>query len=424
MPRRIVEFRKADVGRYWERFAAPNWPTLPGRKVYSCPAWGYEDKQISTGHPFRQLGKSKMDIGGEFRVVKHTYREGRQTQPRVLTVNTSPPVSGNYVYDGPLFAYTELVTGTAFPASAHSSKSTLGYYGTKAIALTIPTNPLWDLSTFVGELREGLPSLVGVNLFKDRTLRAKNAGGEYLNFEFGWRPLVNDVRSFSNAVSNSDKVLKQYERNSGKRVKRALQFPTERSISVTKLNTPGDGSARGFPRPVLPNGIVQKEGTLTRTTVTERKMWFKGCFTYYLPPLSKGKNTARNVALANKLYGVRLTPETLWNLTPWSWGADWLGNFGDVIHNVNAFANDGLVMPYAYIMEHVTVHVTYELVGVRFYSTGTKDHNFRQEFVTETKSRLPASPFGFGLNPSIDFSGRQWAILGALGLSKGSKLSW
>lgn len=420
MPRRIVSFRPTGTGQYWRRFIYPSYPNPSGAINYSLPAWGYWDLQRSSSHPVSQLGKANYDIGGSFRVVKHDYWESVNTQPEILSsLSGAPPQPfDGYVYKGKLYAYTEQVTPSNFPPSLHSSDSTLSYYGTKAIALTIPTNPVWDLATFVGELREGLPRVTGSDFFKSRAAKARSAGSEYLNLEFGWRPLVNDIQTFTGAVRDRDKILRQYERNSGKRIKRQLRFPTERSVTIETLG----GSARGFPRPVLTNGIVRVEGTLRKTTVVERERWFKGCFTYYLPKLSKQGNSERNLALANKLFGVRLTPETLWNLAPWSWAADWVANTGDVIHNINAFAHDGLIMPYAYIMERVTHHVTYELTGVGFYRNPNSRYSFRQDFVTTTKSRLQATPFGFGLNPAIDFNSRQWAILGALGLSRGGKM--
>jgi hypothetical protein len=113
---------------------------------------------------------------------------------------------------------------------------------------------------------------------------------------------------------------------------------------------------------------------------------------------------------------VQLTPEVLWNLSPWSWAADWFANTGDVLHNISAFRDDGLVMPYAYIMRKRTHIVEQDLDGYTLRRLGPQP-GVSQRFTTTVKSRHKATPWGFGLNP-LSFTVRQWAITTALGLSK------
>jgi hypothetical protein len=116
-----------------------------------------------------------------------------------------------------------------------------------------------------------------------------------------------------------------------------------------------------------------------------------------------------------KLFGTRVTPELFWELTPWSWAVDWVTNLGDVIHNVSAFSRDGLVMPYGYMMATITIKDTYTLSGFQF-NTGPPQTMF-QSFTSTSKQRIRATPFGFGLDLG-GFTNRQWAIIGALGLSR------
>jgi len=125
---------------------------------------------------------------------------------------------------------------------------------------------------------------------------------------------------------------------------------------------------------------------------------------------------ARHALEAKKLLGISLTPETLWNLAPWSWTVDWFSNAGDVISNVSDWATDGLVMRYGYLMEHSIVKDTYLMNG-----TGSKSVPSCPplQLVTETKLRKRANPFGFGLTWN-GLSAVQLAILGALGISRGS----
>jgi type IV secretory pathway TrbF-like protein len=103
-------------------------------------------------------------------------------------------------------------------------------------------------------------------------------------------------------------------------------------------------------------------------------------------------------------------------LAPWSWAADWVGDAGTLMKNVSLLNRDNLVMPYAYLMETKTVEVNYQLSGIR-YKAYPGEQIFRQSFITEVKSRIQASPYGFDVDWP-DLSGRQLGILGALGISK------
>jgi hypothetical protein len=170
---------------------------------------------------------------------------------------------------------------------------------------------------------------------------------------------------------------------------------------------------------LLPTSWFGATGVVKTETVTTVDRWFSGEFCYYLNlGDSITDKLKRHTAEANKLLGVRLTPELAWNLAPWSWAADWVTNAGDIFHNVSAFQSDGLVMRYGYIMEHTTVIKTMTLSG--FSISGSTTGSFAPislRFVKERKVRRGASPWGFGLTDT-DFSPRQLAIIAALGITR------
>lgn len=374
----------------------------------------FETLDESEGHPWHLLGKTDRDIGGDFKVTKQFYSESNSSRITDFSMTSNPHQPGRHHRTGQ-WAQTEGIDQSDFPLAPSSSKVTLAGLGATAIARVIPTNPLAGLAVALGELRsEGIPTLVGLQTMRDRTLRARNAGDEYLNVQFGWLPLVGDIESMSDSFLNSDELTREYEQNSGKRLKRRFEFPPEISMTETDLGL-------AYAKPALtPTGFYVGDGRGAKIRQSYRKVrrWFSGCFTYYLPPYeANGDNRKRNAQLRNYLYGTRLTPETAWNLAPWTWAVDWVTNFGDVIHNVTAFANDGLVMPYAYMMEESIATDTYVLSGVD-YVTYPEKRTYTQTFTTVVKQRIRATPFGFGLDSGA-FTGRQWAILGALGLSRG-----
>jgi hypothetical protein len=116
---------------------------------------------------------------------------------------------------------------------------------------------------------------------------------------------------------------------------------------------------------------------------------------------------------ARKLLGVELSPSVLWNLSPWSWAADWVGNMGDLMNVVSALGRDSLVIRNAYVMHHTGLVTTYtgDLNGL-------PSRRMTKVRIQETKTRIGAlSPFGFGLGKA-DLTAKQWTILAALGMSR------
>ncbi|DAD50193.1 TPA_asm: maturation protein [ssRNA phage Gerhypos.4_3] len=305
-----------------------------------------------------------------------------------------------------------------FPPFIDSSNATLDAWGSKAIAQCKPTNSVADASVFLGELlHDGIPKLLGAALWKQGTENALKASSqEYLNAQFGWKPLVNDMRKFAYAVRHADQVLSQFERDAGKVVRRKYSFPTELSATTELVATGASpfiaGSASALSLPVLPTG----DRNVFRIRNTERRRWFSGAFTYYLPSGGNARSVmGKHAQEAKKLLGLSLTPDTVWNLSPWSWAVDWVSNTGDVLSNLTDWAVDGLTLRYGYIMEHTMVTDTYVYSGpTGFQSTFARPSSV--SLVAETKVRRKATPFGFGLTWG-GLSPRQLAIAAALGIT-------
>jgi hypothetical protein len=280
--------------------------------------------------------------------------------------------------------------------------------GATAIARVKPTNPIADLSTALGELHtEGLPRLPGIQSGKERTRVAKKAGGEYLGIQFGWLPFVSDIKAVAHGVTNADRIIAQYVRDSGKLVRRSYDFPEHTEFSTIDLG-PGH---RPFTGPTTSHLDVQiPEGRLIRDEKIITREKFSGGFTYHLPGELAGQaSTSKSALYAKKVLGLDLTPDTVWNLTPWSWAADWFSNTGDVINNLSDYATDGLVLRYGYMQRHVVVSHSYRLVD--------SISEVPLIFVTEYKMRRKANPFGFGVQWD-GLTPRQIAISVALGLNR------
>jgi hypothetical protein len=276
--------------------------------------------------------------------------------------------------------------------------------GTTAIARTIPTSPILDGATLLGEtISGGLPALTGIKTWKERARLNRAAGSEYLNYQFGWVPLVNDIRNFAHAVKNSDEILKEFHEGSGKNTRVGYRFPKTEYNNVSSGFSINSIRADFVAWETLPGYSRESSGSQT---------WFNGCFTYYIPVAKDTRSSVQRFAAeANKLLGVRITPEVLWNVSPWSWGMDWFGNVGDVLANMSALGSDGLVLKYGYVMYHNYADITRAQIPI----AGRKVAGTRR--VIEVKKRLPASPYSYFAAPA-ELSAKQVAILAALGLSK------
>jgi hypothetical protein len=349
---------------------------------------------------------------------------------RQLSYRIDQSASSGVFYDGRFVPQTDgLFLGNGvdgFPQNVkdYSRESDLNIIGSKLIASSQPTRPEAGLSQAVLELKDGLPSFILADLFKRKGRAANTIGGEFLNYEFGLLPLASDIIKTAEAVLKFNQIRKQYEKDSGKVVRRKRGIPDTSEVSLQKQYR-GDVATYGTPNwnSTLLSYLWQDrlpKADISLTQTYNRSVWFSGAFTYYL---ASGTDFAskmeRYEQLANKLLGTRITPSVIWELTPWSWLVDWFSDVGVFINNVTAFQQDGLVMRYGYLMceEVHTTNIMFD--GIRLYD-GSLQRTVVSQYKRTRKRRLRATPYGFGINLD-SLSGGQWAILAALGLTKAPK---
>lgn len=415
---------KPDYGTYTS--------TLVGPITYTPPA-SIRGRQVTVdeNHKIRNphsLRGSEGDLGGPFDSIKMS-----------ITSNASNQLmAGSWLYDSGATEYRMIKDCPVFAVNPDllslvdkgSLRRNLKPLGTTAIARCKPTNHVSDLLNDLSETYQaGLPKLPGRRLWEGHARRWAgipassqyfNPGDEYLNVVFGWSPLVADLRDAQYAAVNSHRLMTEYENNSGKTVRRSYTFPPETSTTVED-----QGVTEGYTRvdPAQQYGFIDglmSQPHLLKITKTLRETWFSGSFTYYLPSYYGSRNRiARIAAEAEHLYGLELSPYTLWECAPWTWALDWFSNTGDVISNLTDWAKDGLVLHYGYLMEKISYVETYALDRPCRLKTADGMHAYcAPVYVSyESKQRIRATPFGF----EIDWNGlslRQWAISTALGITK------
>lgn len=378
------------------------------RQTYNGSPVRSEQRTVTSNHSWPPSEGSLRDVGGSFFTTGVTDFE-------IDWSNVKTPEVFGAQYSGPQFPFSPhqgVLDVLKDSYIAALSDSRMDAYGTTAIANCIPTNPIVDgVSSLVELGREGIPSIPFKALAKSKFKSAKEYGNEYLNANFGWLPLVSDIQKAAKATIESEKILKQLHRDSGKPVRRQYEFPSE---SITRG---GDqvGTRYSWTPSAQSTWLYNGGGKLTIMDELSTKTWFSGSFTYHLPDNGTGLGKLEmQAAEARKLYGVEFTPETLWNLLPWSWLVDYGTNTGDIIHNLTRFMSDKLVMNYGYLMRQSSIKRTYTLSGGCLIG-GPGQLNM--SITATTKQRRPATPYGFGFNMD-GLSGRQQAILAALGLSR------
>jgi hypothetical protein len=254
--------------------------------------------------------------------------------------------------------------------------------------------------------------------FQSRAAFARSAGKEYLNSVFGWGPLVRDIQSIAGAVLQSDKIVQQYLADSGKGIRRKYEFPElHTNLSIDSVGVITAAACLGLNSNYTnANQGFGFNGRLTQVTNHDRKIWFSGQYTYYLPEgMNPMEQMRKYASLARKLVGFRLSPEVLWELQPWSWLVDWVFNVGQILENIESFQTDGLVMRYGYLM--CTDVVSTETTAIFSNGVFNRLGPITKRATVTRKLRVRATPYGFGLDPAT-WSPERWAILAALGLTK------
>jgi len=382
----------------------------------------------SENHAFykHRPGVWKGDLGGPFYSLKKYMETSHSSAVHIFNEKVEYPlwfypewtVTDIYSYSGPLLPLSPNLL--EYPPSAASSKETLDTIGGELIARCSPSNASVDLAVALGELlKDGIPHLIGATLkgLRDMTTQARRRalGQEYLNVEFGWKPFVSDLVKLSHTIVAAQSILDQYEQNSGNLVRRKYALP-QLTTSATQValtdcspwNSPGSAG-------LYDQSMVNKGKVIRSHNVTIDR-WFSGAFTYYVPPSDSLRNDiARHVIQARRLLGLSLTPDTIWNLTPWSWAIDWFFNVGDVLKNWTDWAIDNQVLRYGYMMEKSISKYTYTFVGPSGFHGGVQPPSVST--VCSTKMRQKATPYGFGLTWD-GFSARQLSIVAALGISR------
>ncbi|DAD51610.1 maturation protein [ssRNA phage Gerhypos.4_44] len=289
-----------------------------------------------------------------------------------------------------------------------------------------PKSEMFDLANFLGELREGLPHVVS-SLMRDKANVFRGLGSDYLNVQFGWIPFVNDLinaglalKTATEALINPSRIVRRH------RQRKPLLTSSEVTATSARMKTLYVTPARwmasqiGFPFTGDWSGLSfgnNLGGSHYVGTVTKVERWFDGEFVQ-LPKV--GFDPDDYFSRLDQLINLKLTPEVLWNLAPWSWLVDWHLRIGDSIASNLLVADDRVHSVYAYAMQRTTKSEFLSSKGITpasgYSYSGPSD--WGAVLRTGIKQRVRANPYGFTAGGADALNNSQIAILAALGLTK------
>nr|UJQ84963.1 MAG: putative maturation protein [Leviviridae sp.] len=294
------------------------------------------------GEPLPQGGYATRKIGSNPPTEETQYPLGLVSRDRCDDIignpnNDNPLLIDKYKMDLRLMNGQEIGPGDSYkiytswiptyfltPSSRaqHASITGLPSAASDAIRLRAMTNPgraEVSLPVFIGEARD-LPHMIksaGDSLLKRRKYWFRNSAGQYLSWEFGWKPLMNDLRKIVTFQSSVDSRVKELERLYSKGgLKRRMKLG--HWGAVEQLNNRFIESSLGT--------VIQARET--RFTQVER--W--GTIRWKPTTLPKSIDRPELQRQAIKaVFGLSLQAEDVWNLVPWTWLIDWFTNAGDFL---------------------------------------------------------------------------------------------
>ena len=399
---------------------------------YNKSVWGGERQitldQKNPGPPYKRGGAfTSYRSHDESQVVKgYTRKSGVISTFRQIYLGGFIPVNWP---DG---AMTADLMNTGQSGKYSDQYSVATSLGAEAWNKYKPKQSDADLGVFLGEAKD-IPRMLRTTAssFKDlyMSMTSKRTGhtmsgyasNQLLNTQFGWIPFIHDLETFIKTYRTCERRLRQLRRDNGKWIRRGGRVSSGvDNQSVLQYSSGGPGTFSSYVYPQIgAASLIGKDRLYTKSRIYKEltvDTWFVGAFRYWVPSYEASPETDRGIRkLENvlRLYGARVNPLLIWNLTPWSWLADWTTNIGDVISNYTSMTDDNLTARYAYIMQKT--YDQYVNVSEIYWNSGVQTCTWSRG--CEAKTRRTASPFGFSIDVP-DFTVRQWSILTALGIQK------
>ena len=279
-----------------------------------------------------------------------------------------------------------------------------------AIADSHPGEPVVSIPNFVYEMKD-IPGMLKHAYGRAKSLHnaasskdfksvkeylssPKSAAEDWLNYHFGWMPLVSDLKDIAKVSKETQKKLVFLEGNSKGYISRRRDLGTR----LGRSSTPSSTYDSGF---ILINGRAERYST--------EENWVVSHWRVNLPSLQAIKSN--QLALYGNALGFGDMASNIWNAMPWTWLTDWFVDVGSVI---DIYSNKfGVSFANAMTMRH-----TLQRTVVSAKPGKGMPYCPDQIQYEEWKTRSPYSP-AFNLAGSMHLLGpSQLATLAALSVTR------
>lgn len=156
---------------------------------------------------------------------------------------------------------------------------------------------------------------------------AKYGANEYLKFQYGWAPLIRDIRKFFDVAEAIDKRLQVISRLDSKGVLRRKYDPKGVEVVPEYADYVGD-----IPHVYTPTGSITQH-VYTRMSVRRWAIveWSQK------PPSTvfSASDRTQYERARNAVFGTNLDGPSFWQAMPWSWLIDWSTNMSEYIASQN-----------------------------------------------------------------------------------------
>jgi len=382
----------------------------------SRPSLWNSFKDLDKNKPIGSRLQDRFDAGTPF------YTRRTEIDPPLAVVIEDRIGTPSYGYAKPAYIYPHVdcsqlalqLNATRYNIMAGAGDDGVPDYavlnaaGTHGIAETLPSVPPVSIAQTLGEAREGIPRIIGNELW--RHPKFSSLGGEYLNYVFGITPLIADISAYVHSSKTVEEFNDRLRRNNGRTIRRGLSFGKSSTTTRTTLPVGSVSPA--------PNGARNwTTGAKEVSTTVENSMWFSASYRVDCPPIRD--NDFQKMKEGFDAYGVTPNAITTWQLTPWSWLLDWVVNFDDLFTNISFLGRKGVNLHYGYVMAQTEVKKTWSFAGTYKPSGPASSAPLNFEWIqsTVTKQRAKATPLGFGATYN-GLTTSQKGILAALGISR------
>jgi hypothetical protein len=355
----------------------------------------FESLFSSAGSMQKQLVTESIAYTTKPRAERHRANFCRHIRDgRTYLGSGNVPVRLTFTTPGHVGHYVDYYGANAHASAAHNIAISTAY---GASQLNVPLVPVYygnsqdDIDAVFMQLRPDLTKLSLPNfllelddvgklfqLWKRKLSTAKNVAGAHLNYKFGWKPLMADIRAMADVLRNLIQRLEDFEKACG------VVQKSHAHISTT--STAKQGST-----PYLSVNTVNWSGTVSRT---------KSAGLIYRPePFQVIDGYDKMLRAYLDALGFELNPRILWDALPFTFVLDWFFGIGSWLER---HKYDALELPFLYVDSYVQYREIVQLESrLTMVRTDTTPASFTLPPTVTSRiyyERIPSRPTEDGFN--------------------------